>query len=123
MTGKLLCVDEMLNNCGHKSILKARNVVVFIIDKATQAKEKLKQKQKCSGNSEGEAKTVAADVATTWRSTHAMIESLLLLRMMAREGPFKTSPRLTDADWNKLEHIMLLSTPFKNAQKMSEGNH
>ena len=126
LTCKLLCSDETFDGQGWESIKKARNVVSFI-NKSTQANEKLKQKQAAQDNFDGRPKTVVTDVVTRWWSTHAMIERLLQLRpaidMMAREGHLKDTPRLTDADWNNLEHILLILTPFKNAQKMLEGNH
>ena len=126
LTAKLVYSDESLNQEGAQAVKKARGIVTFI-NKSTQANEKLKQKQTVIDGYDGRPKTVVTDVVTRWWSTHAMIERLLELRpaidMMANEGHFGDTVTLSTVDWNNLEHIMKVLTPFKNAQKMMEGNH
>ncbi|CAB9520830.1 zinc finger, BED-type containing 1 [Seminavis robusta] len=89
---------------------KARAIVKFV-NNSSQALEKLKKHQAQSDSCEGPPKGLIDDVVTRWWATYAMIVRLLELKPAIQ----------TMFIYNELDITTVLK-PFKDAQKMLEGD-
>lgn len=123
-----LCYTEAEETFGMPyatSVQKARAVVTFF-HKSTQATEKLKNKQKALDSFKGVPKGVIDDVVTRWWSTYDMISRLIELKsaidIMSTEGQLGTVDPLFIHDWAHLHDISLVLKPFKESQKLLEGD-
>ena len=125
------CYDSVVETFGpgSVSVTKARAIVTFF-NSSTQATEKLKKKQKQIADSDDDSSTsvplgVVTDVVTRWWSTFAMIERLLKLKaaidILGAAGDLGQCAIMTPADWDNLLNIMVVLQPFKEAQKLLEG--
>lgn len=108
------------------SVQKARAIVSFI-NSSSQALEKLKSYQKTLDSFAGQKVVgVVTDVVTRWWSTHDMIERILRLRhaiwAMGANDELGSCQELIPRDWDNLSSIMVVLKPFKEAQKLLEGD-
>ena len=97
-------------------------------NQSTQATEKLKETQRALPSIyEKNPVGVVDDVVTRWWSTYSAIERLLYLKTaittMHTDSQMHSVEQLTPNDWKRLQEIMRLLKPFKEAQKFLEGDH
>ena len=96
-----------------------------VFNSSTQATERLKELQTRMPELKGKVKGLINDVVTRWWSTHAMIERLLELKealdFIGQRKEFKNMEPLDEQDWQVLVHITDVLKPFKDAQKLLEG--
>ncbi|KAG7367552.1 hAT family C-terminal dimerization domain containing protein [Nitzschia inconspicua] len=123
-----LCYEkgDDLGEQAAESIKKARAIVTFI-NESSQALENLKTKQRVLERFKGKIpKGVVAEIVTRWWSTLAMVERLLELKepidLMFVDSQLGDCQRLEGADWDNLKLVAELLKPFKEAQKMLEGD-
>jgi hypothetical protein len=105
---------------------KARRLVEHF-SKSTQQLEKLLKQQKNMDTYHGkQAVGMVVDVVTRWWSTYSMCERLIYLQpalaAMAVDNKLPDSILLNETDWKILRQVHGLLKPFKNAQKLLEGD-
>jgi len=107
------------------SVEKARSIVTFF-NQSCQALEKLKKMQVTLLGCLGLPKGVVTDVVTRWWATFNMIARLLDLKLaidaLTAANELGSCEPLTPADWANLHDIMEVLKPFKEAQKLLEGD-
>lgn len=101
--------------------MKAARELVAFIQKSSQAEKSLFHAQLAHGVVT--PLTVMADVITRWWSTYMMIKRLLMLKaffaLMALKGELEKN--LSDYHWEILRQLEILLRPFKEIQKVLEG--
>ena len=133
LTAKLCYEKKNKNNVGLSDVIgqtftialtKARKIVSFI-NKSSQAKTKLLKIQ-IVFDPNRVAVTVITDVVTRWWSTFLMLQRLLRLRqgitMMGTEGDLGDCALLEPTDWDNLDKMVKILTPFKDGQLLLEGD-
>jgi hypothetical protein len=109
------------------TIKKARRLMEHF-NKSNQQLAKLKEQQKNMDTYNiKETLGVVVDVVTQWWSTYSMCERLLYLQpalaaMAVDKNKLAYLILLNETDWKKIRQAHQLLKPFKDAQKLLEGD-
>jgi hypothetical protein len=119
---EMLVLDEVQDL---DTMKKARRLVEHF-SKSNQQLAKLIEQQKNMDTYNGkQAVGVVIDVVTRWWSTYSMCERLIYLQAalaaMAVDGKLAESIVLNETDWKVIMQVHELLKPFKDAQKLLEG--
>ncbi len=119
---EMLALDEVHDL---DTMKKARRLVEHF-SKSNQQLAKLIEQQKNMDTYNGkQAVGVVIDVVTRWWSTYSMCERLIYLQAalaaMAVDGKLAESIVLNETDWKVIMQVHELLKPFKDAQKLLEG--
>jgi hypothetical protein len=104
---------------------KARHLVEHFSKSNQQLEKLIKQQKNMDTYSGKEAVGVVVDVVTRWWYTYSMCEGLIHLQpalaAMAVDNKLPDYILLNETDWKILRQVHQLLKPFKNAQKLLEG--
>lgn len=116
-------LEEVLGPDYARSVTKARAIVSFF-NQSTQALEKLKKAQSTL-NPGCTPLGVVTDVVTRWWSTHDMVQRLIELKasvnLLHVQNQLGKCAPLDHTDWANLNNLLKILKPFKDAQKLLEG--
>ena len=118
-------MDDTFGAAFVDSVKKARKLVGFF-NHSTQALEKLHQKQAVLDSCPGQPKGVLTGVVTCWWATFLMFEHLLEIKpaigSMAIDNQLGDCDPLEVQDWENLKVIKDVLEPFRDSQKLLEGD-